>query len=505
MPGGGPKDTQPPKVLQTTPEQNRVLFSDQEVTLVFDEYVQLKDVAKQLVISPPVFPKPVVQASGKSVKITFDELSDSTTYVINFGKSIVDVNEGNALENYRFVFSTGPVLDTMFVTGRAFDLDTGQPLKNGVAMLFRHTGSPAVMDTVIPDHFARCDDKGNFRIENASAGSYRLAVLGEKNENLILDEAGEKAGFVSETITLPVSRSFEVWASEQMPSQTQIVSANFVPPATLVTVFNSDANSALARGVNVNLEGSRKVVSTDGDTVRFFLFQKPTNLPVEVVWSMDGSDLDTSSYRSRALTESAGEKLSLSFEPGLWDNPEEPSRIRFTTPMQSWDVSKIRLVMDSIQMDQPAVSVAMDSMSIEIKRPVKPGTYTIRLDPGAVRDMYGRSSDSTVFRLVIPDEKTKGSIAYAFQHKPDPGSILQLLNESGQVVRSASCEDGTEGSFTMLSPGKYRLRILEDVNGNGRWDKGNIRQGIQPEWFIYHPAEITVRGNWEVEVNVNLK
>jgi hypothetical protein len=505
MPGGGPKDTDPPKVIQTTPVQNQTLFSGTEINVVFDEYIQLKDVSKQLVVSPPVFPKPVVQSSGKSVKISFEKLMDSTTYVISFGKSIVDVNEGNSLDNYRFVFSTGPELDTLYMSGKAYDLHTGKPLQNGVAMLFKFNDTDAIMDTVVPDHFAKCDENGNFKIENASAGNYRLAVLSEKNENLILDEAGEKAGFVDEVIQLPVSRTFEVWASEQAPSKPQIVSTNLVPPATMVTVFNVDAKSALVKGINVDLIGTRTVLSKDGDTVYVFMKQKPVQLPVEAVWSINELEFDTSVYRSRSPKESSGDKLSLMFDSGLWDNPEAPARIQLSAPLQTLAESKIRLVLDSVAMEQPSISIAKDSMSVEIKRPAMAGSYLVRLDSGAFKDIYGRVSDSTAFQMSIPEGKSRGSVSYFFQGKPKPGAVLQLLNESGQVVRNASCEDGSEGSFTMLSPGKYRLRILEDKNGNGRWDKGNIRQGIQPEWFIYHTNEITVRGNWEVEAIFNIR
>lgn len=505
MPGGGSKDTTPPKVVQTKPAQNEVLFSGEEVLLVFDEYVQLKDASKQIVISPPVFPKPAIQATGKSVKITFDKLADSTTYVISFGKAITDVNEGNVLESYRFVFSTGSVLDTLFLSGRAFDMHNGLPLKNGLAMLYKYSGSNTVMDTLVPDHFARCDENGRFKIENASSGKYRLAVLSEKNDNLILDESSEKAGFFTQVISLPDSNIFDVWASEQPPSKRKIVSANLVPPATLVTAFNFDAQSAIFESGKISFEGSKVLKSIDGDTIMVYLKEPPGKTPVELIWSLDGMVLDTSTYRSRALTETVGDKLSLTFVSDVWDNPEIPARLTLSAPLQSFVPEKISIMLDSVLVTGLVMAVSVDSMSLEINRPNKPGNYSLRMDRGAIVDMYGRLSDSCVFKLVIPEEKTRGAVAYRFKGVPSAGSILQLMNESGQVVRSAVCEDGSDGDFTMLPPGKYRLRMLEDRNGNGRWDKGNIRTGIQPEWYTYHDSEITVRGNWEVEVELTLR
>lgn len=501
-PGGGPKDVDPPKVAKTIPEQGQLSFSGKEVTLLFDEYVQLKEVSKQVIISPPVSPKPTIVANGKSVKLEFEKLADSTTYVISFGKSIADVNEGNVLDNYRFVFSTGSVLDTLFLSGRAHDLHTGKPLKNGMAMLYRAEVFDTAITSSLPGYFAKCDDNGNFKIENIAEGDYRLMVLSEKNDNMILDEPSEKAGFIPEIISLPTTLSFDVWAAEQLPDRLKIVSANFVPPATLVTVFNGNARRATFSGINVVFDGSRKAFSSESDTLSIFLEQTPDKLPIELIWMVDGELVDTSTYRSRALTESAGEKLTLSFEPGMWDNPEEPARIFSATPIRSFDASKIRLLLDSTNVKENIVSISADSLAMEIRRPSLAGQYSISLDRGAIIDLYGRSSDSTTYRLVIPDEKSRGAIAYSFQNSPGLGSILELLNESGMVVRRASCEDGSDGSFTMLPPGKYRLRILSDMNRSEEWDKGDIRKGTQPEWYSYHPNEITVRANWEVEVKL---
>ncbi|MFM7078242.1 MAG: Ig-like domain-containing domain [Bacteroidota bacterium] len=503
-PGGGPKDVAPPKVVKTVPEPGQLSFAGKEISLLFDEYVQLKDLSKQVVISPPVSPKPIIQASGKTVKISFEKLADSTTYVISFGKSIVDVNEGNVLENYRFVFSTGALLDTLSVSGRAFDLHTGKPLKNGMASLYRAEVFDTAVTASLPDYFAKCDDNGNFKIENVAEGEYRLMVLSEKNDNMVLDESSEKAGFVTETITLPSTRNYEVWASEQKPASLKIISANFVPPATLVTVFNGNAQGASFSGINMSTDGSRQVFSNESDTSNIFLKQAPEKLPIELVWLFDGV-VDTSTYRSRALTETAGGKVKLSFVPGKWDDSEEPACIFSATPIRSFDASLIKLALDSVGVTEKSISISSDSLAILIRRPSIPGNYSVLMDRGAVVDVYGRSSDTVTFQLVIPDEKSRGAIAYTFQNKPKTGSIVQLLNESGMVVRSASCEACSGGSFTMLPPGKYRMRVLEDLNRNGSWDKGDIRKGLQPEWFTYHPTDITVRANWEVEVSFVFK
>ena len=112
---GGPSDATPPEIIaeESTPNQ-QVNFNADEIVLTFNEWISLKDVYNQLVISPPMPDEPEIKQKGKSVIIELpDSLREQTTYTINFGGAIADLNEGNVLDNYVFVFSTGPVLDSV--------------------------------------------------------------------------------------------------------------------------------------------------------------------------------------------------------------------------------------------------------------------------------------------------------------------------------------------------------------------------------------------------------
>lgn len=505
-PTGGAKDMDPPKVKLTSPEQGALSFDGKEISIAFDEFVQLKDAARQVVVSPPIFPKPTVTASGKTVKVEFEKLADSTTYVIGFGNAITDVNEGNALSGYRFVFSTGPVLDSLQVEGVAYDITNGKPLKGAMAMLFDSMWPDSVMVLRTPDHFARCDSNGVFRIENAAEGSYRLMVLSEKTENYLLDDRDELAGFSSEAVVLPTTNKFTVWAAPQPPSSLRMVSANLVPPATLVTAFNGDARQVVFEGLNISLQNAAVRYASGGDTVSHFLDVAPDSLPVVLVLRNSGAIMDTARYNQRSLTKSGG--LRDSFKPSmLSDNyaaADAPIQLNAGLPLQAIDTSRMRIFRDSVRVAIGRVSLSADSMTAFVVKPSDEGRYDLRLDSGALTDSYGRRSDSCAFAFDVPAEKLRGSIHCKFNSPARDNVIVELLNEKSNVVRSLLVSDMV--TFASLPPGKYRLRLLYDLNGNGKWDMGNIRKSIQPEPFNYHPSEITVRGNWEVEVileNVN--
>ncbi|MFM7822195.1 MAG: Ig-like domain-containing protein, partial [Bacteroidota bacterium] len=410
-PTGGAKDVDPPKVRLTSPEQGALSFNGKEISIAFDEFVQLKDAARQVVVSPPVFPKPTITAVGKTVKVEFEKLEDSTTYVIGFGNAITDVNEGNALSGYRFVFSTGPVLDSLQVAGVAYDITNGKPLKGAMAMLFDSKWPDSVLVLRTPDHFARCDSNGVFRIENAAEGSYRLMVLSEKTENYLLDDRDELAGFSTEIVILPTENKYTVWAAPQPPSSLRLLSANLIPPATLVTAFNGDARNVIFEGFNASIQSTAVRFAASGDTISHFLAATPDSLPVVLVLRNNGAVLDTARYNQRSQSKTGG--LRDPFKPTVLSDSyaaaDAPLQLVATVPLRAIDPSRMRIYRDSIQVRIGHVSLNADSMSMFVEKPSTEGRYNLRLDAGALTDCYGRSSDSCSFAFDVPAEKMRGS------------------------------------------------------------------------------------------------
>src|SRR5436190_7190242 len=106
-PQGGAKDVKPPKVLKAIPENFSTGFDSKKIQITFDEYVQLKDLNSQLIVSPPLSRQPVTKIRQKTLTIELsDTLHPNTTYTMNFGNAILDNNEGNPLEDFQYVFST---------------------------------------------------------------------------------------------------------------------------------------------------------------------------------------------------------------------------------------------------------------------------------------------------------------------------------------------------------------------------------------------------------------
>ncbi len=204
-PSGGPKDTTPPAFLKSEPPPFTTYFHSKTIRLYFDEYVQLKDVQKNLIISPPMKSEPDLKIKGKSVVVTFDEeLLANTTYNIYFGDAIVDVNEGNPASNFTYVFSTGAVIDSMTLHGYVYDAFNLKPVENASVMLYYDMYDTIPFDSapfyVRPYYMTRTDKQGNFVLKNLRDIGYKMFALVDENSSMTYDQPSEQIGFIDSIV-----------------------------------------------------------------------------------------------------------------------------------------------------------------------------------------------------------------------------------------------------------------------------------------------------------------
>ena len=178
-PEGGPRDYTPPQMVKSSPEPGALNFKGNKVEIVFDEFINLKDQQKKVIISPAPKTQPLIRTVGKKVTIEFrDELEENTTYVIDFSNAIEDNNEGNQLDGYSFAFSTGDEIDTLAMSGivlRAKDLEPMQHIIVGL-----HTNLDDTAFTHVPlERVSRTNDRGKFTLRNLKPGSYHVFALND--------------------------------------------------------------------------------------------------------------------------------------------------------------------------------------------------------------------------------------------------------------------------------------------------------------------------------------
>lgn len=199
-PEGGAKDTTPPKVISESPMSYTKNFNKKKIYIYFNEYVQLKDVNEKFIISPPQKKKPKPRLKGKYIQVDFvDSLRANTTYSLDFADAILDNNEGNPLGFYRYVFSTGNVIDSLELSGNVVNAESGEPVLNMYVFLYENLADSVPLKE-IPNYVARTDSSGFFRLTNLRDTVYRIVAVGDNNRDYKYTPEGEMFAFLDSTV-----------------------------------------------------------------------------------------------------------------------------------------------------------------------------------------------------------------------------------------------------------------------------------------------------------------
>lgn len=200
-PDGGPYDEDPPVFVGGTPAPNATNVTEGKVVIEFDENIMLQNAFEKVVISPPQFEQPQIKYSGKKITVQlYDTLVPNTTYSIDFNDAIVDNNEGNPLENFAYVFSTGAAVDTLAVSGTVLNAEDLEPIKG--IMVGLHSVLNDTAFTKLPfERVARTDSRGRFAVKGLAPGKYRVYALSDANGNYLFDQKSEVVAFMDTEVS----------------------------------------------------------------------------------------------------------------------------------------------------------------------------------------------------------------------------------------------------------------------------------------------------------------
>ncbi len=504
-PTGGSKDILPPVLLVAEPENKQVNFTSSKIVLTFNEYVQLKDAQKQVMISPPMNPAPQIDLRKKSIVITFiDSLKANTTYTLNFGNAIADFTEGNSLAGFQYVFSTGPVADTLTVSGIIRNALTTKPVKDAVALIYDAAAADSLIGNTPPMYYARTAENGIFTIRNVREGTYRLLAVDDKNNNYTV-EIGDEAVGAGKNIELKDSVFVEAFIALQPPLLQSVKSSTRELPGTIITAFERPVQNLSWKFIGIQPEKIIPEYSAYRDTVILYCFPGVVD-STQIVWIENNTEIDTTIYRPgkiKSAPSSLADKFLAATTYPVTESillPETMPYIKWAVPYLTFDTAAVKVYKDSALV--PFRGYFMDSLRLKFAfdRQWTEGKYKVIVPAGAATDIYGRSNDTVVFNFSVADENTSGSITLNFTPQTDDFKLLQLVNDKDEIVRQRQVKGAVKDVFTLIAPGEYRIRIIYDLNNNGKWDSGEVKQKIFPEKVVYYNDPVTVRSNWEVEL-----
>ncbi len=538
-PGGGAKDTNPPKVIQYVPDSASLNFKSRSIAIFFDEYIQLQDLNNQLIVSPPLSKAPDIKVKNKSVIIDLDKdevLKPNTTYCFSFGNAIQDNNEGNPKENFKYIFSTGNFIDSLTVSGKvenAFDHKT----EKGVLVMLYSDLSDSVIYNKLPDYFAKTKEDGSFQINNIHTGKYKIYALKDANANYKYEGEGESIGFIDSLVDASSKKNIQIELFQEPAKKLFLKKYTYNSYGKIVFAFNKAADSVRITPLNHTFNENEVLLdySKNKDSLMYWIknYSKDSlylqvkngsivldTLELKMIKKEDALKYNRNPLRLSLLNSASGnQNFDLNTElKFVFNNPidsikqvenfqlKEDTLLYKTSRRLSFNKYKTSTVQfgyrDSTfwgdDPNNPGVMMSVAFISPKLKENTN---YHLFIPPGTFTDIFGLKNDTLKIDFKTREEKYYGTVklkvnAPSIKHN----YIVQLLDEKENIVREDFIKKGDLINYEYLYPQKYKLKIILDENINYKWDTGHLLKKQQPEKVIYYSELINIRSNWDMDL-----
>ena len=506
---GGPRDSIAPKVLKMVPENLTTNFNAKTIVIQFDEYFKLNDQFREFSVSPDMERLPQLKIKKRELEISFqDTLEKNTTYTLNFGKSIADINESNVLKNFTYVFATGPKLDSLTMSGQVVDALTGEPLLDALAFIV-----PIDRDTIIgktkPSIYTTTDSSGRFQLNNLRENTYKVYALKEKTSDKIYQQVSDEIGFLPDSVVLTSNvTDLKVKVFKEEPQEFRMNDRKIAPDGTILLTWNQKLRQpTVVITEPSNLDAAKLFqFSKNNDSVRVWL--NDLSFDSTKVSIMETGKL----LQTVKLTRGKKDTYTRNLMPadnleGGQLNPNSRLRLTFPSPVTGIDPSKIELLEDSVavrgfQLQKDSADFLSYFVNFEWDR----GTdYQMKFSAGAVAGMFNSKNKefTKVFTLASADDY--GSLGVTVKlPEQNKSYILQVTNERKETISEHVIKRDTTLNFNNYRAGKYFVRVVYDTNGNGIWDTGRVSLKQLPEQIYNEPQELSIRAGWDRKATIEI-
>lgn len=521
QPSGGPKDTLPPLLEDSSPETGATNYTGSQIELTFSEPIQLNKPKEEIVISPAIEDVEFITRKNKVILRFPAPLLQNTTYSLNFREAVQDVTERNPSPNLKLAFSTGAYIDSLSITGTVYDLLTNRPIKDITVALFPKNDTFSIFKHKA-QLFAKANEAGVFTIENLKPETFHVYAFLDKNKNLIVDQRSEKYGFLSSTLALKKSeKNVNIPLVSIDSRKIKLISAR-----PQQNYFYIKANKPI-RHARVSIKGQKPVYirGEDKESVKLYQsFPVKDSLLANVIIS-DSLDqrIDTTLYikfnapekkfQLEKFTSKISEAVILEKDRTL------TAEISFNKPLRSINYDSILFRIDSanvVRFTPADLSLDSQRMVIRLSKQLPPGqpaqtptfqkltktsqgTKELSLGKGALISI---DTDSSAAQKQRPSSYKEEDLATLLVETDTKATnfFIEVLNANKTVVRTSS--NKTKADFHDLIPGEYTLRLILDRNKNGTWDIGNYEKKQEPELVYFYYDEkgsqkFNLKANWE--------
>jgi hypothetical protein len=497
-PTGGTKDTKVPIVKKMIPAIGATNFKGGVILIEFNEEITVDPNPNNILISPNIEGKILFKDKKKKyLELTVpNTLKENTTYSISLNNVVKDITEGNTIKDITYAFSTGPLLDSLTLTGKIINIETKQPIKEAMIGLYEISDTLNIRKQK-PLYLNYSDEKGIFKLSYLKQGDYYLLVLEDKNKNLSFDNQ-EKTDFIEQiSINKEVNKTLLLELSISDTTGNKILSRKPEQQKQILTYRNGIKQYHFK---TLNPEDKIYVVQEKKKAKELTVYPQLINddtvtYILETIDSIGNYSIDTLKLNKlkRIL-----KKEPSSINPTTKDIIPGLKKLSFTTnkPIKKINTDSI-FINDSQEFRieykenydslfiYPAVGLLQqDSTKVKFKK----GSLVFYDDDSLQQNSFiYRKADPSNYSVLEMKIQTK-----------EQNYIIQLLTENYIVLDEY--KNITILNFNYIKPGTYRIRAIIDKNANGYWDRSNPLKGIKAEPIYYYNSDkINLKPNWELK------
>lgn len=510
-PQGGPKDTKPPKVVTMTPKNLTRNFNAKKIVIEFDEFVKLNNEFKEFSISPDQERPPILKARKRILEVELqDTLEKNTTYTLNFGKSVADINENNIIKNLSYVFSTGADIDSLSLSGKVSNALSGSFEKEAVVFIL-----PVERDTLFGKKrasiYTLTDSSGNYKLNNLRKGLYKVYALKETEGggDKVYQQLSDEVGYIKDPILIDKNiENVNLQVFKELAPEFRILDRKFNNDGSISLFFNQQLKAPKITVMDPPAAdvGKKVFFNKLKDTAKVWLTDLSFD-SVKLAIQDQGKVLQVVNFnRGRKDNYTRDLTITDNINSGKL-NPYQRYTLNFNFPVNATDASKITLLEDSVKRTNfEVVKDSVDFLKYYIKFPWRnKRTYDLKFAPGAFTAIFNAKNKEINKSFKLETIDSYGTLALNIV-VPDTTKnyIVEFIDEKKNTIKGYNITKNGAINFANYPAGKYFIRVVYDENKNGMWDTGNIKAGTQPEKIWYSPDEKSLRANWERVDNLTI-
>ncbi len=503
-PSGGPQDTLAPVLDTAFPPNMSLNFTEKQVILVFDEYIQLKNATQQISFSPPLKNKPTITQKGKELKIEWkeDTLLDNTTYIISFGTSVADFTEGNVNEKLKYVFSTGDYIDSLKLSGSVMDISNGEPVEKimvGLYDLNTLKGNDSIPFNNLPTYYAYTDENGRFSLTNMKYSEFVAIAFEDLRGNFKMNTGKEKMAFSNDTITTSLKPEPLNLLGFMPKSANRFYGGKHTGRGLIKLAYNYAPKNLEVDFLDTTLRNEFHYfsLSKEKDTANFW-FNKGEKDSLALLVKSNNEIIDTALVALKDYSD-IGFTLSPMYKEVKFN---EPVYIRGSSPLKAVYDSLIIMVTEKDTMPVAGTALSKSNpLMMNLELGSRPKDYSLVFKKGAVENIFGEKSDSAKFDFSSLAKADLGNLDFTVRVDSTYPMVLQIFNPANQKIIDTTFREVITLKMRFMKPGIYAVRLIVDEDGDGKWTTGSYFEQRQPEKIIEYLEQAEVRANWDLELD----